>query len=435
MDFETFKEEVRGDIEKALYERTGTEHSVGIHTVEKMNETYEALTIKPENSDIGVNINANELFRAYSDGMDYNRLVDGAVNKARDALEISPNFNIEAFKDYDKMKETLAMEVVSAERNAELLTTVPHKDMEDMAVVYRFVISTGVGESGSVLVTNKMLDQYGITPEQLHADAMKNAPEVRPMEIKGMGEVLAEQMGIENAEMLGFAIPPEQDQMLVASVKGNVHGAGVLAYEDFMEKASDRVGGEILGLRWEDIDFENTTISINHSLVYYKDEETGKCAMKIHLPKTESGIRIIPMLEIVEEALEMAKDEQEFEGAEQPVVDGMTGFVFLNKFGDVLNQQSVNRAIKRILEYYNYEEDLAATKEGREPVLLPHFSAHVLRHTFATRLCRVCTNLKVIQYIMGHKSIETTMDVYAEATGDKNKEVFEILSEALADLF
>ncbi|MBO5620655.1 MAG: hypothetical protein J5959_03395, partial [Butyrivibrio sp.] len=176
-------------------------------------------------------------------GMDYDRLVDGAVNKARDALENSPNFNIDAFKDYDKMKETLAMEVVSAERNADLLETVPHKNMEDMAVVYRFVVSTDVGETGSVLVTNKMLDQYGITPEQLHADAMKNAPEVRPMEIKGMGEVLAEQMGIENAEMLGFAIPPEQDQMLVASVKGNVHGAGVLAYEDFMDKASDRVGG------------------------------------------------------------------------------------------------------------------------------------------------------------------------------------------------
>ena len=218
VDFETFKEELREDMEKALYERTGTEHSVNLQTVEKMNETYEALTIKPENSDIGVNINANELFRAYSDGMDYDRLVDGAVNKARDALENSPNFNIEAFKDYDKMKETLAMEVVSAERNADLLTTVPHKDMEDMAVVYRFVISTGVGESGSVLVTNKILDEYGITPEQLHADAMKNAPEVRPMEIKGMGEVLAEQMGIENAEMLGFAIPPEQDQMHVASV-------------------------------------------------------------------------------------------------------------------------------------------------------------------------------------------------------------------------
>ena len=193
--------------------------------------------------------------------------------------------------------------------------------------------------------------------------------------------------------------------------------------------------GEILGLRWEDIDFEDKTISINHSLVYYKDEETEKCSMKIHLPKTESGIRIVPMIEAVQEALAIAKEDQELDGVEQPTVDGMTGFVFLNQFGDVFNQGSVNRAIKRIIESYNYEEDLEATKEGRDPVLLPKFSCHVLRHTFATRLCRVCTNLKVIQYVMGHKSIETTMDVYAEATGDKNKEVFELLSDALSDLF
>lgn len=78
------------------------------------------------------------------------------------------------------------MEVVSAERNAELLETVPHKNMEDMAVVYRFLIdSTDEGRS-SILVTNKMLDNYGITPEQLHADAVKNAPEIRPIVIQGI---------------------------------------------------------------------------------------------------------------------------------------------------------------------------------------------------------------------------------------------------------
>ncbi|WP_026518431.1 DUF5688 family protein [Butyrivibrio sp. MC2021] len=243
MDFETFKEELKEDVKRALEEKTDSQYSVELHTQEKMNETYDALTIKPEDSEIGVSLNTDSLYKAYSDGMDYDRIVSETVGRAESALANRPDFNIDAFKDYDKMKETLAMEVVSAERNADLLETVPHKNMEDMAVVYRFVVSSDVGETGSVLVTNKMLDQYGITPEQLHADAMKNAPEVRPMEIKGMGEVLAEQMGIENAEMLGFAIPPEQDQMLVASVKGNVHGAGVLAYEDFMDKASDRVGG------------------------------------------------------------------------------------------------------------------------------------------------------------------------------------------------
>ncbi len=243
MDFETFKEELREDVKRTLDERTDSDYQVELHTVTKMNETYEAISVKPEDGQIGVNLNATSLYKAYEDGMDYDRIVSEAADKAYSALESRPDFNIDAFKDYDKMKETLAMEVVSAERNADLLDTVPHKNMEDMAIVYRFVVAQDSAEAGSILVTNRMLDEYGITPEQLHADAMKNAPEVRPMEIKGMGEVLAQQMGVEDLEVLGLNIPPEQEQMYVASVKGNVHGAGVLAYEDFMDKAAERAGG------------------------------------------------------------------------------------------------------------------------------------------------------------------------------------------------
>ena len=94
-----------------------------------------------------------------------------------------------------------------------------------------------------------------------------------------------------------------------------------------------------------------------------------------------------------------------------------------------LNPQSVNHVIKRICKHYNTEEEVKAKKEKREPVLLPPFSCHHLRHTFATRLCEKETNLKVIQSIMGHKNIETTMDVYAEATDRKKKESFENLSD------
>ena len=62
-----------------------------------------------------------------------------------------------------------------------------------------------------------------------------------------------------------------------------------------------------------------------------------------------------------------------------------------------MNAQSVNRAIKRISSSYNATEEVEARKEHREPVLLPNFSAHNLRHTFCTRLCERETNLKVIQ--------------------------------------
>lgn len=109
------------------------------------------------------------------------------------------------------------------------------------------------------------------------------------------------------------------------------------------------------------------------------------------------------------------------------MVDGMSGFIFVNRYGTPTNQQAVNSAIKRIVSDYNAEEELAAARQRREPILLPYFSAHILRHTFCTRLCENETNLKVIQAVMGHRDIQTTMDIYAEATEDKKQESFERL--------
>lgn len=121
------------------------------------------------------------------------------------------------------------------------------------------------------------------------------------------------------------------------------------------------------------------------------------------------------------------------EGAEKYSM-GLTKFTELAKEANVPNPQSANRAIKRIIADYNATEQVAAKKQHREAVLLPDFSAHHLRHTFCTRLCENETNLKVIQSVMGHKDIQTTMDVYAEATEQKKQESFERLAAKL-DIF
>lgn len=192
--------------------------------------------------------------------------------------------------------------------------------------------------------------------------------------------------------------------------------------------------GEALGLRWKDLDFEKRSISINHSLVYYPVSGSRKSELRVSLPKTEAGIRSIPMLDIVKDAFEMIEEEQIETGANETEIDGMTGFVFRNRFGQVPNPQTVNRTIKRITSSYNSEEVVNAKKERREAVLVPDFSCHYLRHTFCTRLCEHETNLKVIQSIMGHKNIETTMDIYAEATEQKKQESFEKLAMKL-DIF
>lgn len=89
--------------------------------------------------------------------------------------------------------------------------------------------------------------------------------------------------------------------------------------------------------------------------------------------------------------------------------------------------QTINRALERMSLACNQEEKERAKREHREPVEVRHFSVHNLRHTFCTRFCENETNIKVIQEIMGHSDIGTTMNIYAEATESKKKESFENL--------
>ena len=245
MDFNEFKEQFTEDVKQGLAD-AGIDAKISINTVEKMNETYEAMTVTPEGSNVGVNVNMEKFFEAYENGTPYEDVVDKAVNVIEGGFANQPTVDVSALTDYDQMKDKLIMEVVSAEANADMLDKVPHKDMEDMAVVYRFEINSNDDGRATILVTNQLIETMGVTPEQLHADAMENAPELKPAVIKGMSEVMAEMMGVstEDLAMMGMPMDPADEQMFVASVPDKIHGAGVLAYQDFMDQAAERVGGD-----------------------------------------------------------------------------------------------------------------------------------------------------------------------------------------------
>lgn len=184
---------------------------------------------------------------------------------------------------------------------------------------------------------------------------------------------------------------------------------------------------EVVGLRWEDVHMDEGYIDINHNMVYYQ-RDAGKCYFSVTTTKTEAGSRIIPMLKEVKQALLDEKKHQEEVGLTcKAVIDGYTDFVFLNRFGNPHNPQTINRTIKRITIAYNEQEIELAAGEGREAALIPPFSCHNLRHTFCTRYCENETNLKVIQEIMGHRDIATTMEIYAEATKDAKVKSFQNL--------
>lgn len=157
--------------------------------------------------------------------------------------------------------------------------------------------------------------------------------------------------------------------------------------------------GEITGLRWCDIDLEEGIIEVNHTLVYYDHAKDG-CYFNVHTPKTEAGRHRIPMLDYVKEAFQM---ERRYQG-------------------------TLNKALRRIIRDCN-EDQLA--RGMKEPVLLPKFSCHSLRHTFTTRLVEEGVNIKVVQDGLGHKDVATTLNIYTDVTKELKKKEFDSLQKKM----
>ena len=179
--------------------------------------------------------------------------------------------------------------------------------------------------------------------------------------------------------------------------------------------------GEVTGLRWEDVDLEAGTISINHTLVYFSKEK-GRLDFAVNTPKTLAGQRVIPMTQNMKKAFLQEKKFQKFNDIRCKVeIDGYTDFIFVNMVGNVQHHTAINKVLKRIIKACNVwvqKQIDGGEIDEVEAVFLPDFSCHSLRHTCATRLCEAGTNIKVIQDMLGHADIETTMNIYVEATKD-----------------
>ena len=169
---------------------------------------------------------------------------------------------------------------------------------------------------------------------------------------------------------------------------------------------------ELCGLTVNDLDFEKRLIHVNHQLL--KDSEHG---YYIDTPKTKSGVRQVPMNQTAYEAFKHVL--KQCEGIQSDIIDGYSDFLFLTQEGHPVIAQYYSATFRNLVTKYN------KTHEDE----LPYFSPHVLRHTFCTRLAGKNMNPKSLQYIMGHSSIEITLNLYAHVTIDGIQAEMERLAE------
>ena len=142
MDYETFKQEFAEDIKEKLSQRGYGEVMTSFHDIEKTNQNYEAISVVPAGGNIGVNYNIENAFASYEHSGDYEGVLASATGAIASGLDQVPVVNVNALMNYEIMKEKLSVEVISAEVNEELLAKVPHDRIEDLAVVYRFIMES-----------------------------------------------------------------------------------------------------------------------------------------------------------------------------------------------------------------------------------------------------------------------------------------------------
>ena len=237
MNFDEFLEAAKDRVQETI-----PDADVKIQQVNKLQgESYTGISVQPEGAAAAVTFNVSPAFERYQQDESQIEAILGKI--ASDARQVSsaiPAFTLSDITDYSTAKDHLVMQVVPVGPNKEMLENIPHKTVEDIAVVYRVELPNADDSSATTLVTNQLLAEYGVSADQLHADAVAAQIANHPPVLRNMSEVMAEMSG-------GLFDMPESP-MWVATVDDGVNGAAVTQIPGFLEEAADRLGGDFFVL-------------------------------------------------------------------------------------------------------------------------------------------------------------------------------------------
>ena len=165
---------------------------------------------------------------------------------------------------------------------------------------------------------------------------------------------------------------------------------------------------EFCGLTIQDIDFKEMRIRVDHQL-----QRKRNMTYVIEDTKTKSGTRYVPMTQEVADCFRRVIANR-CKPKVEPMVDGYTGFLFLDKNEMPMVALHWEKYFRHILEKYN----------SIYRVQLPKITPHVCRHTFCSNMAKSGMNPKTLQYIMGHSDISVTLNTYTHVGFEDAKEEF-----------
>ena len=175
MEFNEFRERVKEALPDFLTDDLRNAEIKDTAVNKLQGESYLGISVTPEGSRVGVIINLEDAFLDYQTGSQFTAVMNGLADNIVGTLGEQEQFDLGFLEDYRAVKDMLTVEVVGKDQNAEILQSVPHQELEDLAAVYRIALGETENGNATVLITNEILRNYGITQDQLHQDALDAA--------------------------------------------------------------------------------------------------------------------------------------------------------------------------------------------------------------------------------------------------------------------
>lgn len=244
LDYEIFKAVVEQNFLRYLPEEY-RDAEIKVYPVKKVNRTLDGLAVLPaDGSRIFPTIYVNDMYEHYQACDNLETVLKDAAGSYAKVQE-----NVKGFvpdMDIEHVKDNVIMCLVNTEQNRELLSDVPNRGFHDLSVIYRWVVERTPDAVGSILVSDRVAEEIGMTEEELFRCAVENTRRINPVSVTCMGSMFG---GIPEEISLPQEVREEMerakytaDNMWIISNKSGINGAVSMLYEENLHQLAEKLG-------------------------------------------------------------------------------------------------------------------------------------------------------------------------------------------------
>lgn len=236
MNYEEFKSVLQEEIQSNFLQHI----DFMSQTVNKTNETLDALTMRFDGQDVACTIYPGRMYDDYKNGVSIAEIADGVsasilMNPYPETPEITP----------ENAEKCISFSLVNIEKNKQMLHDCPYKEVHDMVAVPRWHVS----DEASFLVTNKAMQMLQMTKEEILDIAQKNT-ESAEYSCTGMGDIMREIMADEgiSKEFLDDLLPTSEPPFYILTNQNRIDGSCAILSDKFMQQTAEQIGNDELYL-------------------------------------------------------------------------------------------------------------------------------------------------------------------------------------------